>query len=304
MQTAGIEARQAEAIALVVKNAQGELVTKSDLRQALSEIKFDQKSNFETQNARLDGMGARLEKLEADVLKIALGMLQKGIKPCIMRISASKNISPAGRTRSEQGFMGIRSCRISATKDKSASRSGLAALAELMRKLRLDAHFECLCEDMPLMKLLGIRRLLAVAPHHRKKVTLDIGATAVHCEKRSSEFTYKKERGYMPIVGHVAETGMAVAAEFRGGSVSPNARNYESVRQCERALPRGVAPASTRLLHSMNGTPEASAAAVQWLRKSGQQELELDCPQAGDTLLSQGGYIVFARKPKCDIAAD
>ena len=270
MQTAGIEARQAEAIALVVKNAQGELVTKSDLRQALSEIKFDQKSNFETQNARLDGMGARLEKLEADVLKIALRMLQKGIKPCIMRISASKNISPAGRTRSEQGFMGIRSCRISATKDKSASRSGLAA----------------------------------VAPHHRKKVTLDIDATAVHCEKRSSEFTYKKERGCMPIVGHIAETGMAVAAEFRGGSVSPNARNYEFVRQCERALPRGVAPASTRLLHSMNGTPEASAAAVQWLRKSGQQELELDCPQAGDTLLSQGGYIVFARKPKCDIAAD
>ncbi len=38
--------------------------------------------------------------------------------------------------------MDIRSCKISATKDKSASRSGLAALAELIRKLGLDTHFE------------------------------------------------------------------------------------------------------------------------------------------------------------------
>ncbi len=38
--------------------------------------------------------------------------------------------------------MDIQSCKISATKDKSASRSGLAVLAELMRKLGLDAHFE------------------------------------------------------------------------------------------------------------------------------------------------------------------
>ncbi len=38
--------------------------------------------------------------------------------------------------------MDIQSCKISTTKDKSASRSGLAALAEPARKLGLDAHFE------------------------------------------------------------------------------------------------------------------------------------------------------------------
>ncbi len=38
--------------------------------------------------------------------------------------------------------MDIQSCKISATKDKSASRSGLAALAEPVRKLGLDSHFE------------------------------------------------------------------------------------------------------------------------------------------------------------------
>ena len=42
----------------------------------------------------------------------------------------------------------------------------------------------------------------------------------------------------MPIVGRIAETGMAAGAEFRGGPVSPNALNYEFVRQCERALSR------------------------------------------------------------------
>ena len=91
--------------------------------------------------------------------------------------------------------MDIQSCKISAAKGKSASRSGLAALAEPVRKLGLDARFERpvpepgsnrglrpgaylatfmlmmhegsrhlsgvaqLREEMPLMELLGIRRL-------------------------------------------------------------------------------------------------------------------------------------------------
>ena len=140
--------------------------------------------------------------------------------------------------------MDIQSYKISTTKDKLTSRSGLAALAELMRKLGLDAHFERLMpgpgsnrglrpgaylttfmlmmhegsrhlsavaqlrEERPLPELLGIRRLpgddalgrwlrrhgaerrtlhaltladrrlLAVALHDRKRVTLDIDATA------------------------------------------------------------------------------------------------------------------------------
>ena len=38
--------------------------------------------------------------------------------------------------------MDIQSCKISAAKDKPASRSGLAALAELMLKLGFDSRFE------------------------------------------------------------------------------------------------------------------------------------------------------------------
>ncbi len=68
--------------------------------------------------------------------------------------------------------MDIQFCKISTTKDKPSSRSGLAALAELMRKLGLDAHFERLMHEGSrhlsrvaqlreelLMELLGIRRL-------------------------------------------------------------------------------------------------------------------------------------------------
>ncbi len=101
--------------------------------------------------------------------------------------------------------MDIRSCKISTTKDKSASRSGLAALAEPVRKLGLDARFERLMPEpgssrglrpgaqpatFMLMMHEGSRHLsavaqlreemplIAVALHHRKTAALDIDATA------------------------------------------------------------------------------------------------------------------------------
>jgi len=40
---------------------------------------------------------------------------------------------------------------------------------------------------------------------------------------------------------------MAAGAAFRGGPVSPNARNFEFVRQCERALPKGVTARRARI---------------------------------------------------------
>lgn len=46
-------------------------------------------------------------------------------------------------------------------------------------------------------------------------------------------------KGYMPIVGHLAENGLAVAHEFREGNVSPNSRNLEFYEQCKKAMPAG-----------------------------------------------------------------
>lgn len=72
-----------------------------------------------------------------------------------------------------------------------------------------------------------------------KEFTLDIDATQIVAEKQTAKVTYKGEQGYMPIVGHIAETGMVVHDEFRDGNVSPNTRNHEFIKQCCAKIPKG-----------------------------------------------------------------
>lgn len=85
------------------------------------------------------------------------------------------------------------------------------------------------------------RRLLrrALAKGERRTHTLDIDATQIVAEKAGARRTYKGEVGYMPIVGHLAETGLIVGEEFRAGNVAPAAGNLEFVRHCEAQLPAG-----------------------------------------------------------------
>ncbi len=72
-----------------------------------------------------------------------------------------------------------------------------------------------------------------------KKYTLDIDATSILAEKKEAEMTYKGFRGYMPIVGHLAENGLVVYGEFRQGNVAPSAKNLEFIKHCERQMPEG-----------------------------------------------------------------
>jgi len=72
-----------------------------------------------------------------------------------------------------------------------------------------------------------------------KGYTLDIDATEIIAEKYEAMKTYKGNRGYMPIVGHIAENEMVLCDEFREGNVSPGARNLEFIKQCEGQLPKG-----------------------------------------------------------------
>jgi len=60
-----------------------------------------------------------------------------------------------------------------------------------------------------------------------KGYTLDIDATGIVAEKESAKMTYKGFKGYMPIVGHIAEDGLALGDEFREGNDAPAARNLE-----------------------------------------------------------------------------
>jgi hypothetical protein len=72
-----------------------------------------------------------------------------------------------------------------------------------------------------------------------KGYTLDIDATGILAEKELAKMTYKGFKGYMPIVGHIAENGLVLGDEFREGNVPPAARNLEFIKGCERQMPRG-----------------------------------------------------------------
>jgi len=69
--------------------------------------------------------------------------------------------------------------------------------------------------------------------------TLDIDATQIVAEKETAKWTYKGEKGYMPLVGTLAENGLIVGEEFREGNAAPAAGNLEFIRSCEQQMPPG-----------------------------------------------------------------
>ncbi len=91
------------------------------------------------------------------------------------------------------------------------------------------------------------RRVLKTALHHRKGITLDIDATEIISHKADAKWTYKKNQGYMPMVGHIAEVGMVVACDFRTGNTSPAKENLEFIQQCQSALPQDCYIESLRI---------------------------------------------------------
>lgn len=85
------------------------------------------------------------------------------------------------------------------------------------------------------------RRLLRKLPRKedRSEYTLDIDATQIVAEKETAKWTYQGEKGYMPLVGTLAENGLIVGEEFREGNAAPAAGNLEFIRYCEQQMPRG-----------------------------------------------------------------
>jgi len=79
--------------------------------------------------------------------------------------------------------------------------------------------------------------VLQATLHARKAITLDIDATEIIASKADSHWTYKNNRGYTPMVGHIAETGQVVACDFREGNASPAKANLEFIHQCQDSLP-------------------------------------------------------------------
>jgi len=92
------------------------------------------------------------------------------------------------------------------------------------------------------------RRVLstALSSESLEEYTLDIDATEIISGKRTASYSYKKNKGYMPIVGHLAENGMIVGSEFRSGNTSPSTRNYEFMLNCINNMPSGKRISSFR----------------------------------------------------------
>jgi len=72
-----------------------------------------------------------------------------------------------------------------------------------------------------------------------KDYTLDIDASQVYAEKHAAHYSYKNEKGYMPMLGHLAENGLIVHEEFREGNEAPASRNREFIQACKANMPKG-----------------------------------------------------------------
>jgi hypothetical protein len=69
------------------------------------------------------------------------------------------------------------------------------------------------------------------------ELTIDVDATIIEADKREAEWTYKKVKGYQPLLAYVNE--VCVHEEFRSGSVPAGAGALAFMRNCERRLPAG-----------------------------------------------------------------
>lgn len=69
--------------------------------------------------------------------------------------------------------------------------------------------------------------------------TLDMDASEIIGEKESAKWTYKGNRGYMPMFGFLAENGICIHDEMRDGNVAPADRNLEFYLDCKARMPEG-----------------------------------------------------------------
>ncbi len=97
--------------------------------------------------------------------------------------------------------------------------------------------------------------VLQSALHRCKKVTLDIDATEIVAHKADAKWTYNKNKGFMPMVGHIAETGQIVAVDFRQGNVPPAQDNLAFIQQCQQSLPESCALKALRIDKEFESPP-------------------------------------------------
>lgn len=91
----------------------------------------------------------------------------------------------------------------------------------------------------------GVARRM-IRREERSDYTADIDASQIVAEKQTALWTYKGERGYMPMIGHLAENGIVIGYDFREGNAAPSGENLEFLQHCEANMPKGKRIAAVR----------------------------------------------------------
>jgi hypothetical protein len=69
--------------------------------------------------------------------------------------------------------------------------------------------------------------------------TLDADATGIMAEKEEAHYTYKGDKGYMPMLGFLYESGICLYDEFREGNRAPAYGQLEFYNKCKERMPKG-----------------------------------------------------------------
>lgn len=72
-----------------------------------------------------------------------------------------------------------------------------------------------------------------------QEYTLDADATGIEAEKAEALYSYKGEKGYMPMLGFIYDLGLCVYDEFREGNTAPAFGQSGFYRECKRRMPEG-----------------------------------------------------------------
>lgn len=72
-----------------------------------------------------------------------------------------------------------------------------------------------------------------------EQYTLDADATEIVGEKADAQFTYHGDKGYMPMLGFLYESGVCLLDEFREGNVAPGFGQKEFYLHCKERMAPG-----------------------------------------------------------------
>jgi hypothetical protein len=73
----------------------------------------------------------------------------------------------------------------------------------------------------------------------RAEYTLDTDATVIESEKEEAKWTYKKEKGYQPLLGFLFELGLVLGDEFREGNIPAGSGAVDFLKACRHLMPKG-----------------------------------------------------------------